>query len=92
MQSENIPLYFRRRKARERQQKLIEEFASKQKAFMEQAMETEGINYSLITQSPLLFTLCNNTFGSETSRKDFASSDQTLFRMREAFEFFLSNK
>ncbi|WAQ93484.1 UBR3-like protein [Mya arenaria] len=31
----------RRRKARERQQKLMEEFASKQKAFMEQAMDTE---------------------------------------------------
>ena len=33
---------FRRKKARERQQKLMEEFASKQKAFMEQAMDTEG--------------------------------------------------
>ena len=32
----------RRRKARERQQKLMAEFASKQKAFMEQAMETDG--------------------------------------------------
>ncbi|KAL4222682.1 E3 ubiquitin-protein ligase ubr3 [Mactra antiquata] len=31
----------RRRKAKERQQKLMEEFASKQKAFMEQAMDTE---------------------------------------------------
>ena len=33
---------FRRRKARERQQKLMADFASKQKAFMEQAMETDG--------------------------------------------------
>lgn len=30
----------RRRKAKDRQQKLMEEFASKQKQFMEKAMET----------------------------------------------------
>ena len=38
----NLCFYSRRRKARERQQKLMADFASKQKAFMEQAMETDG--------------------------------------------------
>ena len=33
----------RRRRARERQQKLMEDFAAKQKTFMEQAMGSEGM-------------------------------------------------
>lgn len=43
----------RRRKAKERQQKLMDEFASKQKQFMEKAMETgkcvsiRSLEYSL---------------------------------------------
>lgn len=42
----------RRKKARERQQKLMEEFANKQKAFMEQAMDTDGNSvFALLTLS-----------------------------------------
>ena len=47
----------RRRKARERQQKLMADFASKQKAFMEQAMETDGklgyLHLSHIKRNPV---------------------------------------
>lgn len=49
----------RRKKARERQQKLMEEFANKQKAFMEQAMDTDGNSvFALLTLS--LFVLFFN--------------------------------
>lgn len=36
-------MFYRKKRAKERQQKLMEEFANKQKAFMEQAMDTEGL-------------------------------------------------
>ncbi|XP_052267250.1 E3 ubiquitin-protein ligase UBR3-like [Dreissena polymorpha] len=61
----------RRKKARERQQKLMEEFASKQKAFMEQAMETEDSSTTGASKSP------NSPDGS--GHPESMESDETLY-------------
>ncbi|GFV07299.1 e3 ubiquitin-protein ligase UBR3 [Trichonephila clavipes] len=50
--SENIDKEERRRRAKERQQKLMAEFASKQKAFMQKTMETELSEMGKIHSEP----------------------------------------
>ncbi|GAB1601060.1 E3 ubiquitin-protein ligase UBR3-like [Argonauta hians] len=73
--SEDIEKEERRKKARERQQKLMAEFASKQKAFMEQAMDMDDITDDVPETSELSVleegyhcAICSQTMLSTSER------------------------